>query len=389
MNQLAAMPRASVWIEGDRIDRVEACPSEEPPPQTGPGCLVIDAQGRVVMPAFVDCHTHACWAGNRIDEWERMTQGTSYLDILKAGGGILATVRAVRQSSQEELAERLLVRLDHMFQHGTTVAEIKSGYGLSTESELKMLRAIVDAGRRWPGLVVPTACLGHALAPEMTGEQFVNTTIRETLPAVSQEFPGVTIDAYCEQGAWSLEDCLRLFDTAQQLGHPVRVHADQFTSTGMIPEAIRRGYVSVDHLEAARPEDLRRLASSPLFGVMLPCSAFHLKGRYADGRGFVDQGGALAIATNYNPGSAPCPAIPLAIALATRRLGLTPAEAIVAATANAAALLALPDRGAIAPGRRADLIVLRHQDERQLAFEFGGNPVEQVICGGRTEFIPF
>ncbi len=376
---LNVLEPADICVRAGRIISV-ANSGDAPSPASV--TTTIDADGRVVLPGFVDCHTHTCWAGQRLDEWERKQRGATYLEILQGGGGIMSTVRAVRQASEEELTELLNERLWTMLRHGTTIAEIKSGYGLRTEAELKMLRAIRRAGEDWPGEVLPTACIGHALDPEVNTADFVERTITETLVAVSAEFPGITIDAYCEQGAWSLADCLKLFRHARELAHPIRVHADQFNSLGMIPAAIDAGFVSVDHLEASTEPQLGQLAQSELFGVMLPCSGFHLDDRYADGRRYVDAGGKLAIATNYNPGSAPCPSMPMAIALAVRKLGLTTAEAIVCSTLNAATLLGLADAGAIRPGHRADLVMLRQRDERQLGFEFGGNPVEIVICAG-------
>jgi imidazolonepropionase len=372
---LAVIPEADVLIDGERIAHVG-------PNLTAPGAECLDAAGRVLMPGFVDCHTHACWAGDRLDEWELKLRGASYLEILSRGGGILATVRAVRANSEEELAALTRARLDAMLRAGTTTVEVKSGYGLSTEHELKMLRAIRRAAEGWPGTVIATALLGHALDGDP--DAFVRRTIAETLPAVSLEFPGITIDAFCEKAAWTLEACVRLFERARVLGHPVRVHADQFNALGMLPEALRLGARSVDHLEASTPADLARLAEAPeTFGVILPVTGFHTDGRYARARPLVDGGGAVALATNCNPGSAPTPSMPFAIALAVRFCGLQPSEALVAATANGASLLGLGDRGTIAAGQRADLILLRHHDERMLAYELGDNPVEWVICGGR------
>jgi imidazolonepropionase len=350
--------------------------------EPSPGSEVLDAAGRVVMPAFVDCHTHACWAGDRLDEWAASLGGATYLELLEAGGGIMSTVRAVRAASGERLADNLRRRLGWALREGTTTIEVKSGYGLTTGDELKMLHAIADASAGFAGTVVPTALLAHAIDPDQP--RFVGTTIEETLPAVHGAFPGITIDAYCERGAWSLEDCRGLFEAAHALGHPVRVHADQFHALGMVALAIGMGFVSVDHLEATGPESLAALARSKTFGVMLPCSGFQVDDRYGDGRAFVDAGGALVIATNCNPGSAPTSSMPMAIALATRKLGLTTAEAISACTVNAAALLGFADRGVLAPGKRADLILLRHTDERMLGYEFGGDPVEMVLCGGRV-----
>ena len=347
----------------------------------------IDAAGRVLMPGFVDAHTHALWAGDRLDEWELKRAGKSYLDILKAGGGIMSTVRAVRAATPEQLAANVACRFRTMLREGTTTVEVKSGYGLSTADELKMLRAAATGAGRVPGMsVVLTALLGHAIDPGQT--EFVCTTVCESLDAVHREFPGVAVDAFCEQGAWSFDECVRLFERARSLGHPVRVHADQFNDLGMTRWAVEHGARSVDHLEATRPEVLGMLAASETFGVMLPCTGFHTDGRYADGRGFVDAGGKLVIATNCNPGSAPTSSVPLAIALAVRFLKLTPGEAMMACTRNAAALLGLGDRGVIVPGARADVILLRHTDERMLAYEFGGNPVEAVFCGGERVGCP-
>lgn len=384
---LAASNQTDVLIDGDQI--VAVVPGmlrDDPrsptfvPPEGDEDLLIIEAEGRVLMPAFIDAHTHALWAGDRLDEFDQKLAGASYLEILEAGGGIMSTVRAVRDASRSELARSLSRRLDCMLREGTATIEVKSGYGLTTQDELKMLAAIDDAAGRFPGSVVKTALIAHAIDPDQP--EFIETTINETLPAIHREFPGVAIDAYCESGAWPLEACVRLFEKAIELEHPIRVHADQFNSLGMTRWAVDHGALSVDHLEATGGADLARLASSETFGVMLPCSGFQVDDRYADGRAFVDAGGAPVIATNCNPGSAPTSSMPFAIALAARKLGLTPSEAIAACTVNAAALLGFSDRGVIRAGMRADLILLRHVDERLLAYEFGGDPVDHVIVGG-------
>lgn len=374
VGRLDVHARADVLVAGDRIAAVG--PDLSPPPGAGR----VDADGHVLVPGFVDAHTHACWAGERLGEWEARMAGATYSELLAAGGGILATVRAVREASEEELADALVRRLDWALREGTTTIEVKSGYGLDTATELRMLRAIRAVAGRWPGHVVATACLGHAKDPEVAS--FVDRVVEETLPAVHEAFPGVAVDAYCEEGAWSVAECVRLFEAAAALGHPVRVHADQFRSLGMVAEAIRLGAASVDHLEATPPETLRALASSPVAGFLLPVSGFHLDGRYADGRTFVDAGGAPVVATNWNPGSAPSPSVAFALGLAVRHNGLTPAEALTAATHNAATLLGLADRGRIEVGARADLVLLRHRDERELAHTVGGSPVRLVVCGG-------
>ncbi|MCC7087202.1 MAG: imidazolonepropionase [Pirellulales bacterium] len=375
---LPTIPCADVMVEGDRIVVVES--EGTTAGKNLPVERVVDAAGRVLMPAFVDAHTHALWAGDRLDEFELKQRGADYLEILKAGGGIFSTVQAVRAASVAELSENLSQRLAAMLREGTTTVEIKSGYGLTTQSELAMLRAIREAARQFPGMVVPTALLGHAI--DRNQAEFVNFVIEETLPAVHSEFPGIAIDAYCEVGAWSVNDCRRLFEKARSLGHPLRLHADQFHCLGGVGLAIELGAVSVDHLEATPDEDLIALARSGVYGVMLPASAFHLNGHYANARALLDAGGKLALATNCNPGSAPTSSMPMIIALAVRHLGLSILEAIAAVTSTPARLLGLTDRGRIEPNMRADLILLRHRDERLLGYEFGGNPVDLVVCGG-------
>jgi imidazolonepropionase len=244
-----------------------------------------------------------------------------------------------------------------------------------------MLRAIAAAARGFPGTVVPTALLGHAVDPAAPG--FVERVLTETLPAVHAEFPGIEIDAFCEEGAWSLADCRRLLEAARALGHPIRLHADQFHRLGGVGLALALGARSVDHLEASSGEELEAVARSRTFGVMLPATSFHLDAAYANGRAFLDAGGRLVLASNCNPGSAPTSSIPFVVALAVRKLGLSIDEALRAVTATAAERLGFSDRGRLAAGLRADLVLLRHGDERLLGYELGGNPVDAVICGGR------
>lgn len=374
LRELSVIARGDVLLSDGVVAALG--PRVDPPSEAE----VIDANGRVLMPGFVDCHTHACWAGNRLGEWEEQLGGASYLDILGQGRALHATVVAVREATKKQLAAGLRERLTRMLREGTTTVEVKSGYGLTTEAELKMLRAIVRAGQDWPGTVVPTALLGHA--SEGTPEDYARMVVKEMLPEVSKEFPNITVDACADLGAWSREACVRLLEKASK-HHPLRVHADHFSSLGMIPDAIRLHARSVDHLEASTRADLVSLAGSQTCGVILPCTGFHCDGRFARAGFLVDQGGAVALATNFNPGTAPSYSMAFAMALAVRRCGLTPQEAIAAGTINAAFVLGLPDRGTIEVGKRADLVLLQHCDERMLACEFGGNPVDLVVCGGK------
>ncbi|MCH2161911.1 MAG: imidazolonepropionase [Phycisphaerales bacterium] len=381
MGDLGIVERGWVLVEDDRIVAM----GEGPPPPGGQADQVIHADGRVLMPALVDCHTHACWAGDRSDEFEKRLAGVSYLDILAAGGGIMATVRAVRAADESTLVDRLLLQLERMARLGSGTVEVKSGYGLDPETELKMLRAIHEASTRTDQLIVPTFLGAHALdadapdGPEAAVERIIN----EALPSAAQAFPGIACDAYCEEGAWSLADCRRLFENAQDLGCPIRVHTDQFNALGMTRLAVDMGARSVDHLEASTPDDLRAVANSDTIAVLLPNSGFCLDDRYAPGRELVEMGAAVAVASNSNPGSAQTPSLPMAIALACRKCRLRPAEALMAATYNAACVLDLQyDVGSIEQGKRADLVLLDDRDERALALEFGApGPAGVMIAG--------
>jgi len=342
---------------------------------------VVDASGRIVMPSFVDCHTHSCWAGSRLDEFEMGLRGVPYLEILKDGGGIMSTVRAVRDATQEELSEELLGRMGLMASLGTTTLEIKSGYGLTTADELKMLRAIHDASLNVPQMIVGTFLGAHAIDPDQ--KNFTEIVINETLPAIAQEFPGITCDAYCEKGSWSVEETVALFNRAIELDCPIRAHVDQFNPLGMLTKAVDMGVRTVDHLETSTDEELKHLASSDTIAVLLPATGFCLYDTYARGREIIDFGCAVAIASNYNPGSAPCPSMPFTISLACRRLGFTPAEAITASTFNAACALRLQDRiGSIEVGKQADIQLLDCYDERELAWHVAaGSPLLVAIQG--------
>lgn len=380
LRDLGVIDRGWILCRDGRIETI----GDGDAPSMPRGTHVVHADGRVAMPTFVDAHTHACWVGDRSDEFEARLAGVSYLDILAAGGGIMATVRAVRAASESELVEALVARLERLARLGTGTVEVKSGYGLDPETELKMLRAIATAAERSPQIVRPTFLGAHAIdadAPDR--ERAVHRMIDEGLPAAAEAFPGIACDAYCEEGAWSLEACRRLFEEAAAIGCPIRVHTDQFHSLGMTRLAVEMGARSVDHLEASTPADLRAVAASDTIAVLLPISGFTLDDRYANGRELVDLGAAVVVASNDNPGSAPSGSMPLAIALACRKCRLRPAEAITAATWNAACLLDLQDEvGSLEPGKRADIQLLDARDERSLALETAGPGPKGVMLEG-------
>ena len=341
----------------------------------------IDAHGRVVLPGWVDCHTHACFAGSRLDEWERKQHGATYLEILASGGGIMSTVRAVRAASRDELAHTLADRLRGMAALGAVAVEVKTGYGLDLETELRMIDAIYAAAARAGVRVRPTFLGGHAIDPD--APQLADEMIDHGLEELARRHPGMCVDAFCEVGSWSLDQCVRYFERAGQLGLPIRVHADQFHELGMTQEAIRLGALSVDHLEATSPDTLMALAESATMGVALPATAFSLGTPPMNARAFIDAGGAFALASNFNPGSAPSPSLAFSISLAVRFLGLSIHEAITAATWNAACLLGIADEaGCIAVGRHAWLQMIPHTDERALGVEFAGAPPDLVLGPG-------
>lgn len=376
LRELGAIDRGWLTIAGGRILELGA---GDPPSSVE---RTIDARGRVLMPAFVDCHTHACWAGERYGEFAMRLAGRGYLEILEAGGGIMSTVRSVRAADEEVLARNLRHRLEQMRRGGTAAVEVKSGYGLSTDDELKMLRAIAAVARTSPAPVVATFLGAHAIDRET--DDFVDRTIEETLPAVAEAFPGIACDAYCEQGAWSVEECVRLFTRAKALGLPIRVHLDQFNALGLLPIAIELGARTVDHLEASAPAELDRIAGSETIAVLLPASGFSLDERYADARRLIDTGAAVAIASNCNPGSAPGPSIAFAASLGCRKLRMTPEEVIVATTVNAAHALGLGTScGRLAPGLRADLQLLDTADERAIGGEYAIPGPAAIALGGR------
>ena len=375
MRELGVIEHGFVVVNGDRIETVSA---GDPPPYFGDE---YDVEGRVVMPAFTDCHTHACFAGERYGEVAMRLAGTPYLDILAAGGGIMSTVRATRAASTADLVEGIRARLRQMRTTGTAHVEIKSGYGLEQAAEFRMLDAIEEVARHDLGLVRPTFLGAHAI----DGDEAACTArvIDEMLPAMVARYGPVTCDAYCEKGAWSRADVRRLFERAKALGCPLRVHVDQFNELGFLDDALELGVRTVDHLEATSDAGLARVARSEAIGVLLPGAGLTLDLRFANGRRLIDEGGAVAIATNLNPGSSPLTSMPLAIALAARFCRLTHAEAITAACWNSACALGIERHaGSIEPGKRADLVILPSGDERSLAYEWGAaTPISTYIGG--------
>ena len=354
----------------------------------------IDAYGRGVCPGFVDPHTHIVFAGDRLDEFEMKINGADYLEILENGGGIISTVRKTRDAPVEELIELGQQRLDKMLACGTTTCEIKTGYGLDTKTELKMLAAIEELDKKHLIDIVPTFLAAHAIPPEFKGnaDGYVELVCGEMLPAAwswyeRSHFNGSVpffADVFCEKNAFDLEQTRRILETATKLGFSVKAHVDEFTNLGGSRSAIQLGAVSIDHLDAISDEEVDLLAKSDTIGIVTPTVNFNFgSGEFANARKLIDQGCAVALSTDYNPGSAPCPSQPMSMAIACRYQKLLPAEAMNAATINAAHGIGLGDRfGSIEVGKYADLILTDVTDYREVSYEFGNVPVSLVIKRG-------
>jgi imidazolonepropionase len=356
----------------------------------------INAAGKVICPGFVDPHTHVVYAGDRIDEFEQRIRGASYMEIMAAGGGIASTMAATRQATVAELVAQSRPRLETMLALGTTTVEIKTGYGLSAEAELKMLVAIEQLAGEVAADLVPTFLAAHAVPPEYRDRPgaYVDLVVDEMLLQAAAWYDGSRFaqydvpffnDVFCEENAFDLAQSRRVLEAGRALGLRPKIHAGEFNALGGVSLAVELGAVSADHLDVMTPEEVSALAGSDTVGVLLPAVNFNLGSLdFADGRALIDAGAAVALSTDINPGSAPCPSMPLVMALATRYQKLLPAEALNAATINAAHAAGMAHRvGSIEAGKQADLLIVDAPDYRHLAYQFGGNLIETVIKNGR------
>jgi imidazolonepropionase len=337
----------------------------------------LDGRGLCAVPGLVDCHTHACFAGDRVDEFELRATGASYEELHAAGGGILATVQATRSAGEAGLTDAVRRHRRWMRRAGTTTFEAKSGYGLDRETELASLRAIRSAGgiATWLG--------AHAVPPEFAdADAYLDFALAEVLPEAARL--AAAADVFLEEGAFDVDQARRYLTACRGAGLALRLHGDQFTEQGAIPLAIELGACSVDHLEATGEVSIRMLAASDVVGVLLPASALFLDRPMPPARALVDAGAAIAIATDFNPGSSFCESLAVVASLAVTQLHLTPAQALSACTVNAAFVLGVRDVGRIAPGYAADLVLLDAPDWRYLAYHLGGDLVATVIEGGEV-----
>jgi imidazolonepropionase len=346
----------------------------------------IEASGKIVLPGFIDSHTHLIFAGTREKEFELRLQGATYQEIAAKGGGIKSTVQKTRQAGKEELFQIGKRHLDQMLSLGTTTVEAKSGYGLSTKDEIKMLEVLRDLNRDHPVDVVPTFMGAHEIPPEYAGkkDEYVRLVSEEMIPAVAEKKLAVFCDVFCEQGVFSPEESRRILQAGKRFGLEAKIHADELTSLGGAELAAELGAVSADHLLFASDKGMERMAEKGVVATLLPGTAFFLfLGRYAAARKMIEKGVTVALASDFNPGSCMTQSLPLITTIACTQMRMTPAEAILGITLHAAmALKKEGEIGSLKTGKQADLAILDIPDYRHLSYHFGVNHVWKVVKNG-------
>jgi imidazolonepropionase len=345
----------------------------------------INCGGRVVLPGFVDSHTHPVFTQPRLVDFEKRISGANYEEIAEAGGGIRSSIDGVRKASRPALTEKVLGAFHELAKHGTTTVEAKSGYGLSLASELKSLEAIREASQRWPGTVVPTFLGAHVVPPEYPGrsQKYVEIVCKEMVPAVARRKLAGFVDVFCDRGAFSAEETAQIFQAAEQHGLAVRAHMGQLSETRIEP-FLKFQPASLDHMDHVNEADLPALAQSDVVATFVPGANYFLGlSRYPDARRLIDAGVAVALATDYNPGSSPTFSMPMAMSLACTHMKMSPSEVIAAATINGAWALRLADRkGSVEPGKDADFAAFDVRDYREIPYWFGVNRCVLTIMSG-------
>jgi imidazolonepropionase len=351
---------------------------------------VIEARGQVVLPGFVDAHAHPVFAGNRVDEFELRARGATYEEIAAGGGGIASTVRKTRAASEDELLEQAKKHAHWFLRGGTTTVEAKSGYGLTSDDEMKILRVIRRLNLETAIEFVPTFLGAHAIPEEFRGapEQYVALVIHEMLPAVAEEALAENCDIFCERGYFDLADSEKILMAAQEYGLRLRMHVDQLTNSGGAFLAARLHAATADHLEQANAAEIAALGEAGVQPVLLPGSVYSLGlTRYPKARAMIDAGLAVVLASDFNPGSSPTPSIPMVLSLATTQMKMTPAESVTAATINAAYSLGRGDKiGSLEAGKRANFTIFDCADYREIAYWLGVPQVEAVYVKGERVY---
>ncbi len=377
---------AAVLCRHGRIEWVG--PQRDLPTETGEEPLTVDVDGHVVTPGLIDCHTHLVYAGDRLDDFEARLNGDSYSAIASRGGGILSTVRATRAAGDEMLLDLAEARIEQAVAHGVTTVEVKSGYGLDVQHEIRMLEVLRRCDRRSIADVVPTFLGAHTLPVESRRSQaardaYVDLVIREMLPQIVERRLARFCDVFIEEGAFTLAEGRRVLEAAANLGLGLKVHAEQLTYTGAAELAAELGAASAEHLEQVSDAGIQALADAGTVAVLLPGAAFFLRDDLPDARRLTEAGVRVAVATDLNPGSSPTNNLLLMAQMAVLGCHLTIEQALLSVTTHAAAALDLDDRGTIAPGQAADLALWRCRDPRELLYHLGIAPCSGVVKGGR------
>ena len=384
MRDVGIVAPGALLVNGPRIERTGT--TDEIKKLIDSDCEVVDAGGRVVLPGFVDAHTHPVFAGTRVAEFEERIKGATYQEIAARGGGIQSTVNRTRAASVDELVATGKRYASWFLRGGTTTIEAKSGYGLSLEDEIKMLRAIRRLDQETPLRYVPTFLGAHTIPVEYRNRrsEYVSLVIDEMLPAVSQQKLAEYCDVFCEENVFTTDEAWRILSAARCNGLGLRIHADQLSLGGGAKLAAELGTITADHLEHTDAEGIAALKSAGVQPVLLPGSVYALgSSHYPAAREMIDAGLAVVLATDFNPGSSPTPSMLTVLSLAATHMKMTPAEAITAATINAAYSLNRGDQlGSLEPGKIADFVIHDCDDYRELAYFFGVNHAWQVYCGG-------
>lgn len=386
LRELAIIPDGALLIRGGKI--VSVGPSRRVENLAASrNAREIDATGKVVTPGFVDSHTHLVCGPARLNDYQARLEGANYLEIAKAGGGIVTSVRAVRQTPIRRLVMQARSTLGGFLRHGTTTLEAKSGYGLDETGERKTLRAIRALNGK-PLDLAATYLGAHVVPPEYEGraDEYIEWICTYLMPKIRRRNLARFVDVYCDRGAFSLAQARRYLECARQLGFMLKIHADQFSTTGATQLAVELDAVSADHLEHAGDEEIRVLSDSDTVATLLPGSVFHLGlDRYAPARSLIDAGTIVALATDFNPGSSPTYSMQMILSLACTRMRMTPAEALAAATINGAhAIRSVSRVGSIEAGKDADLVIFNVPDYREIPYHFGVNLVAMTIKRGRV-----
>jgi len=388
MRGLGIIEDGAMLIEDGRITSVG--PSSEIEKTLRSGIEVVDATGQCVLPGFVDAHTHPVFGGSRVDEFELRAQGATYEEIAASGGGIRSTVRKTRAASADELLDQAKRHANWFLRGGTTTVEAKSGYGLSEDEELKLLRVIRRLNQESPLEFVPTFLGAHAIPDEFRNapEQYVALVIHKMLPRVVEESLAESCDIFCERGYFEIADAEKIMRAAQEQGLRLRMHVDQLTNSGGAFLAARLRAATADHLEQINSGEISALAEANVQPVLLPGSVYALgKDRYPPARDMIDAGLGVVVATDFNPGSSPTPSMPMVLSLAATQMKMTPAESLTAATINAAYSLNRGDKiGSLEPGKRGNFAIFDCADYRDIAYYFGVSLVHAVYIAGQKEF---